>query len=128
VPVKLARNRYVVLKLTSFDEERAFSANELFNTLQNSLLKLYGEVGVSEAKLKVIPTQNPTLFIAKCSHRAVDKVLAAASHITSIGDKNVIVSPILTTGTIKKIREKLKTYLSISSEAGMKKPSQTSEH
>ncbi|RLE51913.1 MAG: hypothetical protein DRJ33_04920 [Candidatus Methanomethylicota archaeon] len=128
MPVKLARNRYVVFKLTSLNEEQEFSVSELFNTLQNSLLKLYGEVGASEAKLKVIPTQNPTLFIAKCSHKAVDKILTAASHITSIDGKNVIVSPVLTTGTMKKIREKLKTYLSISPEAGMKKPSQTSEH
>lgn len=112
MPVKLGRSRYIALRVESLDEDFKPPRKEVFNAIRDTILQLHGEACLAFAKVRVLSVSDSTIVI-KCSNKYAKNILSAISLVSKIGDRPAVLDPLLISGTIKKLREKLKAYLEV---------------
>ncbi len=107
MPVRGVRRRYLAV---IYRAEKPLEGSQLFKAIQAQLVKIFGEYTASRAQLRLIHFDD-ALLIVRCSHFYLHHVRAAVSSTRRAGDVRVIAEPILVSGTIRTLREKLKSLL-----------------
>ena len=97
------RRRYLLFEMIG---EREIDKRDLLKELWDSIHSLYGDVGASEIKLRLIKyhTRGSTqsvVGILRCAHDKVEEVRASLACIHSITDARVGIRVIKTSGTIR---------------------------
>lgn len=99
------RNRYIVFEILSngrFDRKAAVDA------VWDSLLGLFGEVGVSKTSIWVMDWErDKSKGIIKVNHRSVDMVRSALTLIKNIDNEKAAVNVAFVSGTLKGARKHL---------------------
>jgi RNase P/RNase MRP subunit p30/RNase P/RNase MRP subunit POP5 len=102
---KSVRRRYVAVRT---EGEQAFTEKELYDAVWSSLIRLFGEFGVSHAELVLIeynPKSRQAVF--RCSHKTLELVKAAIVALTEIGSEKAALHILRVSGTLKALRRKL---------------------
>ena len=101
--VKKVRRRYIVFSIIS---EHDFDRKEIEKAIRRKLAILYGIVSLAKADPQLV-FYDPKMKrgIIRTSHIMKDYVVAALSITRNIGDKQLLIIPIKTTGTIKKAKK-----------------------
>ncbi len=111
--MKTYRRRYVLFRLLS-EDNGAIDDKQIADAIRHSLLSLFGEIIVAESRLYVQAFDNNTGFgVLQVSQQALEKTLAAAALIRSIGDVGVIFHPIRTSGTLRALLRKVSIELQV---------------
>jgi len=101
--IKKIRRRYIVFSIVS---EHDFDKRELEKAIRRILALLYGMISLAKADPQLV-FYDPKLKrgVLRTSHVMKDYVLAALSIIRNINEKQLLIIPIKTTGTIKKAKK-----------------------
>jgi len=105
--IKREKRRYLALKV---ETEQPVSEQEVLETVQESVLRLFGEYGASKANIKLIkyiPEINQ--FVFRCSHIMLDNIRAAITSTIMLNRKNVSFHVLNVSGTLKGLSKKKKT-------------------
>ena len=99
------RRRYLALKIECKDQ---LQEKEVSDALWNAALRLFGEVGLSQAGLYLVhfDSENNNAVL-RCSHTALPMIRAAVASITEIGDKPAAVHVLRVSGSLKALSRKL---------------------
>ena len=115
------RRRYIAVMI---DSERAPSRGEFVKAIYGSLLRLYGEYGMSQANLQLIEYNSEKRYaIIRCSHKALDKVRASIAMTTKINDKPISLHIMHVSGTLKSLRRRIKLFHEKGENEGCVSPS-----
>ncbi len=97
------RARYIIFQVIS---EQELEYEDVARSLWSTLLKLFGEVGVSLMNLRFIEYNKQSGFgILRCTHKTVDIVHAGVSMISEVSGTPVLTDVKKVTGSLKKARE-----------------------
>ena len=98
------RRRYLALKV---DCEEPLESRVLSDAIWNAVLRLFGEVGASQAGLYLVRFDSETrVGILRCHHNTLPMVRAAVASITKIGDAKAAVHVLRVSGTLKALGRK----------------------
>ena len=98
------RRRYLALKI---EGEGSLQQKEVADALWNAVLRLFGEVGLSQAGLYLVNFDSEkNRAVLRCSHRALSLVRAAVASVTKIGDVPAAVHVLRVSGTLKALGRK----------------------
>ena len=103
-PTMKANWRYIVFNILS---KTAVKEDEVVRAVINSILRMFGEIGASTTNVWLVEYDSKTKTgIVRCSHNAVQTVVASVTTITKIGETEAgfIVKGV--SGTIKKAKGK----------------------
>jgi len=101
---KLVRRRYLALKVEC---KEPLDRREVFDSVWNTVLRLFGEVGVSQAGLYLVHLDKETSYtVLRCSHKALPMVKAAIVSITRIGNQPTAIHVLRVSGSLKALRKK----------------------
>ena len=96
--------RYIVFNLLS---KNSIKEQEVVRAITGSILKMFGDVGASKTNVWLIEYDSKTKNgIVRCSHKAVETVVASITTITKIGEQNAAFIVKGVSGTIKKAKGK----------------------
>jgi len=106
--MKKERQRYILFKIIK-DDIPNLNKKQLLNSLWCSIWKYFGIKEANKIGLWLVELNNLDGYgIIRCSHITKEIVISAITMVQEIADKRVILSPIKTSGTLKKIRQYLK--------------------
>ncbi len=98
--MKLNRKRYVSFQL--HQDGQAVTLRQLNNAIWKSMLSLFGEVAVAEARFYLNEyDEAESVGYFQCNSSQLDNVIAAVVLLESIEHTKVCFRPIKTSGTIK---------------------------
>jgi ribonuclease P/MRP protein subunit POP5 len=99
------RRRYLALQI---DSEESLESSSVSDAVWDALLRLFGEVGASQAWLYVVRfDKEKKHMVLRCSHKALPMVRASVATITSIDGKRAAVHVIRVSGTLKALGRKM---------------------
>ena len=99
------RQRYILFSIIK-SSDLSFTQKDLTMTLWKSIWRYFGMKEANKIGLWVLELNNEKNYgIIRCSHQTKEILITSLTLITEINHKKVIISPIKTSGTIKKIRE-----------------------
>jgi len=99
------RRRYIAVKI---DSDQAPKKEDVYGTIWNSLLRLFGEYGASQTDLRLIEYDSENRqAVLRCFHDALPLVKAAIPCVTRIGGRTASIHIQLVSGTIKSLKRKL---------------------
>jgi len=116
-PTLRPRIRYLAYEVIS-DSKVEF--NDVLNAIWFSSLSLLGELGASDAQIRIIRdtwNANKQLGLMRVSHTAIEPVRAALAFANRIGDTPVIIRILGVSGSIKGARKKFFGELDLESFA-----------
>jgi RNase P/RNase MRP subunit POP5 len=103
--IKYVRRRYLALKVES--EEGGVDQRAVSDAVWNTVLRLFGEVGCSQAGLYLVHFDEEKEYaVLRCSHKALPMVKAAIASITKI-DKPAAIHVLRVSGSIKTLSKKV---------------------
>jgi RNase P/RNase MRP subunit POP5 len=101
---RIVRRRYLALKA---DCEELLESMALSDAIWNAVLRLFGEVGASQAGLYLVRFDGKTrVGVLRCSHTALPVVRAAVASVTRIGNVKAAVHVLRVAGTLKALSRK----------------------
>ncbi len=104
---RTVRRRYLALQI---DSQEPLEPNSVSDAIWNALLRLFGEVGASQAGLYMVRSDTEKkCAVLRCSHKALPMVRASVASITSIDGKRAAVHVIRVSGTLKALGRKMVT-------------------
>jgi len=104
--IKYVRRRYLALKVEC--EEGRVDQRAVSDAVWNSVLRLFGEVGVSQAGLYFVHFDEEAEYaVVRCSHKALPMVKAAIASVTKIDNKPAAIHVLRVSGSIKTLRRKV---------------------
>lgn len=99
------RRRYLALKIEGKEQ---LQQREVADALWNAVLRLFGEVGLSQAGLYLVHFDSEKNHgVLRCSHKALPLVRAAVASITKIGDNSAAVHMLRVSGSLKALSRKV---------------------
>ncbi|MEM5829456.1 MAG: Rpp14/Pop5 family protein [Candidatus Aenigmatarchaeota archaeon] len=104
LPSLRERERYLKFKVIS---EGPISYVDLENSIWNSFLDFYGELGVSKFSLWIIKNlwdEREQTGVIKCNNKSVEEILAGLGLISRLGDLRIIFKILKISGTIKGLK------------------------
>jgi len=100
---KRERKRYVLLEVLNAD----VNEKDFYFGFWIELLSFFGSKGLAEMNPKIVLfKQNKA--IVKCNRGKETELIAGTAFIDKIRNKKVIINPVLTSGTIKTLKEHAK--------------------
>lgn len=102
---KLVRRRYLALRVECEDsvDQRAVS-----DAVWNAVLRLFGEVGGSQAGLYLVHFDEGTKYaVLRCSHKALPMVKAAIASIMKVGNQPAAIHVLRVSGSLKALGKKV---------------------
>ncbi len=112
MPYSPIRKRYIAFKLLS---DAFIYYADLSQSIQIEILKLHGDIGVSEAGPKLIEYDGKTGFgIVKCNHLALEQTRLSLLSLKNVRNIPVIPQVLYVSGTIKSLRQKMKGTMVLS--------------
>ena len=101
---RVVRRRYLALKVEC---DEPLESMALSDAVWNAVLRLFGEVGASQAGLYLVRFDEKTrLGVLRCSHTALPMVRAAVASVTKIGNVKAAVHVLRVAGTLKALSRK----------------------
>jgi RNase P/RNase MRP subunit POP5 len=101
---RIVRRRYLALKV---DCDQPLESLVLSDAIWSAVLRLFGEVGASQAGLYLVRFDEKTrVGVLRCSHLSLPVVRAAVASITRIGDAKAAVHVLRVAGTLKALSRK----------------------
>jgi RNase P/RNase MRP subunit POP5 len=101
---RIFRRRYFALKV---DCDQPLESMVLSDAIWSAVLRLFGEVGASQAGLYLVRFDEKTrIGVLRCSHLSLPVVRAAVASITRIGDAKAAVHVLRVAGTLKALSRK----------------------
>ena len=89
-------------------EEGGVDQRAVSDAVWNSVLRLFGEVGCSQAGLYLVHFDEEEKYgVLRCSHKALPMVKAAIASVTKIGNKPAAIHVLRVSGSIKTLRRKV---------------------
>lgn len=102
---RLVRRRYLALKV---DSEEQLEPSAVSDAIWNAVLRLFGEVGASQAGLYTVRSdKESSLIVLKCSHKALPMVRASVASITNVDGKRAAIHVLRVSGTLKALSRKV---------------------
>jgi len=102
---KYVRRRYLALKVEC---EKPLDHKAVSDATWNAVLRLFGEVGCSQAGLYLVHFEDKTGYaVLRCSHRALPIVKAAVASITKIGNQPAAIHVLRLSGSLKALGRKV---------------------
>lgn len=102
--LKKTKRRYLAVNI---EFEGNLEPKQLMDTVWNAITKLYGEYGASQSGLTMIEFEASKKFaVLRVTNAATSIVRAALTSITKIAEKPAAVHVLVTSGTLKALREK----------------------
>ncbi len=99
------RKRYILFKIIK-EYETEFNKNELINVIWQSIWRYFGMNVANKIGLWIIDINFEKNYgIIRCSHKTKEIMISALSLIREIRRKRIIIFPIKTSGTLKKIKK-----------------------
>ncbi|MBS7642511.1 Rpp14/Pop5 family protein [Candidatus Bathyarchaeota archaeon] len=105
IPLKTIRRRYILIELVK--SSMHIDAKHIVSELKRSLLRLYGEYGLSLADIHPIEYGSSYLVIS-CDHRMLQQVRSAIAYLDRIGGIDVLLCVSSVSGTLKKLRMRMR--------------------
>lgn len=104
---RIARRRYLALKVES---EEPLDRKAISDAVWNAVLRLFGEVGVSQSGLYLVYFDKITNYsVLRCFHKALPLVKAAVASITKIGSQSAAIHVLRVSGSLKSLSKKVTT-------------------
>jgi len=101
----VVRRRYLALKVEC---EGLVEQREVLDAVLNAFLRLFGEVGLSQAGLYLVSFDRERKYaVLRCSHKALPMVRAAVASMTKIGNQPATVHVQRVSGTLKALNKKV---------------------
>lgn len=101
---RVVRRRYLALKV---DCDGPLESSALSDVIWNAVLRLFGEVGASQAGLYLVRFDKKSgVGVLRCFHTALPMVRAAVASITRIGNVKAAVHVLRVAGTLKALSRK----------------------
>jgi ribonuclease P/MRP protein subunit POP5 len=102
--IKREKRRYLSLKIEC---KQSLDEQALLMAIQASVCKLFGEYGLSQAKIKLIKyfSEKQELII-RCSHLMLDRVKAAITLIIDVNGEDATIHISGVSGTLKALSKK----------------------
>jgi len=101
---RVVRRRYLALKV---DCDEPLEPSALSDVIWNAVLRLFGEVGASQAGLYLVRFDEKSgVGVLRCFHTALPMVRAAVASITRIGNLKAVVHVLRVAGTLKALSRK----------------------
>ena len=102
--IKREKRRYLALKV---ENGQAVTEQLVLDAVHGSVLRLFGEYGVSKANIKPIKyTPENSQMVIRCVHTMLDKVRAAIALIVTIDGKPAAIHVMDVSGTLKALANK----------------------
>ncbi len=109
--VKHERNRYILFTLLN-ERYHRYNKRDLITVIWKVIWKYYGLRAVNKMGLWIITLNTDKNYgIIKFSHNNKELIISALSLVQEIKEKRVIITPIKTSGTIKRIKNKINEIL-----------------
>ena len=94
------------------ENNKPLNKQEILNSIWTSLWKYFGLKEASRVGLWIVDINFLEGFgIIRCSHQTKEIVISALTLITEISGNKIVLSPIKTSGTIRKIQITKKRFL-----------------
>lgn len=112
--IKIVKNKKKTIPLSQREKKRYFlleilnaeiSEKDFYFGFWIELLSFFGSKGLAEINPRLVMYKN-NRAILKCKSGKETQLIAGLAFIKKIRNKKVILSPVLTSGTIKSIKEK----------------------
>jgi RNase P/RNase MRP subunit POP5 len=101
---RVVRRRYLALKV---DCDEPLESTALSDAVWNAVLRLFGEVGASQAGLFLVRFDaKKRVGVLRCTHTALPLVRASVASLTRIGNMKVAVHVLRVAGTLKALSRK----------------------
>ena len=100
-PTQRGKQRYIKFRVIS---DGPIVCSDLDSGIWNTLLDFYGEFGASATDLwfiKNLYDSKQQIGILRCSHKAVQSVLACLGLVERLGDMRITIKILKVSGTIK---------------------------
>ena len=98
------KRRYLALEV---DCEAPLDSGAVSEAVWNAVLRLFGEVGASQAGLYLVRFDEKTRYaVLRCSHKMLPMVRAAVASITRVGGAKAAVHVLRVAGTLKALSRK----------------------
>ena len=105
LPALKPKKRYIAFQI---DSEKKFTASEVKLAVEESILRFLGEFGIAKTSPQFLKERcKNNKFVIKVGHKGVDECKAAIILIKKIKNNPVLISSIITSGTLKKVALKL---------------------
>ena len=102
---RTVRRRYLALKV---DCEEPLQSGVVSDAIWNAVLRLFGEVGASQAGLYVVRFDEKARYaVLRCSHKTLPMVRAAVASVTRIGNAKAAIHVLRVAGTLKALSRKV---------------------
>lgn len=99
------RRRYLALKV---DSDEPLEPSAVSDAIWKAVLRLFGEVGASQAGLYTIRSDKESgLIVLRCSHKALPMVRASVASVTRVDDRPVAIHVLRVSGTLKALSRKV---------------------
>jgi len=109
---KWVRKRYLALKVEC---EEAVDQRAVSDAVWNTVLRLFGEVGVSQAGLYLVRFDKERSYVVlRCSHKALPMVRAAVASMTKIDNQPAAIHVLRVSGSLKTLSKKVTNTKSLS--------------
>ncbi|MFA5381789.1 MAG: Rpp14/Pop5 family protein [Candidatus Micrarchaeia archaeon] len=104
-PTARMKKRYIAFQVIGKDADK-ISDIEIKNTFYSILNQLYGEIGFSNLGFNLIEYKEKK-GIVRFRRQELEKAISSFAFIKNINNKEARLSPLSTSGSLKKLREKL---------------------
>jgi len=103
---RYVRRRYLALKVEC--GETAPDRDAVSEVVWKAVLRLFGEVGVSQAGLYLVHFDEKTGYgVLRCSHKALPMVRAAIASVTKIESQPTAIHVLRVSGSLKALNKKI---------------------
>ena len=109
-PTVRMKKRYVAFEIIGKDADKIekINDNEIKSAFYKILNQLYGEIGFASLGFRLIEYNKETKKgIVRFRRQELDKGIASFAFIKTIGNKEVRPFPLSTSGSLKKLRERI---------------------
>ena len=107
--VRTERNRYILFKIIN-EGLLSIEHSDILKSIWKSIWRFFGMKEANKIGLWMVEIDLENKFgIIRCAHQTKEIIITALSFITEINGTKIILSPVKTSGTIKSIKEYMKT-------------------
>ncbi|PVX23937.1 MAG: hypothetical protein CW691_09090 [Candidatus Bathyarchaeum sp.] len=102
--IKREKRRYLALEVVN---EHTIDERTVYDAVQTSICRLFGEQGASKANIKLIKAvPEKRQVVIRCSHRMLEEVKAAVVSIIELNRKPAAIHVAGVSGTLKALANK----------------------
>lgn len=106
-PTMRGKHRYILVRMDPPGLD--LDGRALYYAVAGSLTDIYGDAGVARIQPSVVSCSDGYAII-RCSRSAEDEVIAGLAALTNINDNKIAVRSILTSGTMRSLRQHRKSW------------------